>query len=388
MPETMSSKKQIKESVEVYYWPRFESDEKLAGGEIRAMYMIPEFKKISKERTLVIVPSTILKDGAFDKSVLIRRLLVIFLLPIYLIRFLPRRRYEISLVYCSTCYVWDLLPALLFRFLRSFRIICVSHDTPAQREGYIFYRKSEMKGIIKSVIMTMLERLQEFLLQFVDVPIAISSFALEYFKPDYIRNKALLSANGIPAIHRPKGLIQHRKFDVVYVGRVIARKNLRTVLKALSLFQNSINFLLITNSSEDHVSALIKENITNDHLSVTVKYKVSEEEKYLLLSDSKISVNLSYDENFSISTLESASCGNALLLSDRDFFRQIYGDAAVYVNPFDDAAVFRSIERMLRDETELNRRSNMALLIAEKYLYSNIAMAEYSEIRKVAERSP
>jgi glycosyltransferase involved in cell wall biosynthesis len=244
-----------------------------------------------------------------------------------------------------------------------------------------------MKGIIKSIIMTGIEKLQEFLLRFVDVPIAISSFAMDFFRPGRIRSRALLSSNGVPTIYLPKESIHHRKFDIVYVGRVIERKNLRTVLEALSLFQQDINFLLITNSSKDHVSSLINENLTNDHVSVTVKYKVNEEDKYLLLNDSKISINLSYDENFSISTLETAACGNALVLSNRDFFRQIYGDAAVYADPFDAAAVFTCIESLLIDQGKLDRMSDMALSIAERFQYRNIAMTEYSEIRKAVEKN-
>lgn len=385
MPEAMSDYELRNKKVEVYYWPKFQKEEQLAGGEIRAMYMIPEFKKISKNRTVTVVPSAFFKEGAFVRSDLMRRILVVFLFPIYVRRIIPKNKYEISFVYCSTCYVWELLPAMVLRLFRRFKIVCVSHDTPAQREGYNFYRRSEKKGIIKSVIMSEIEKLQEFLLRFVDVPIAISSFAMDFFRPDYIRSKALLSSNGVPRIFSPSGSIHTRKFDVVYVGRVVERKNLRTVLKALSLFQHNINFLLITNSPEDQISRLIKENMANDLISVTVKYKVSEEEKYLLLNDSKISINLSYDETFSISTLESAACGDALLLSDRDFFRQIYGNAAVYVDPFDPAAVSNWIEELLRDQTELNIMSNLALSIAEKYQYSNIAITEYSEIRKAVE---
>ena len=387
MSEAIFKNKIHRETVEVYYWPKFQRDEEMAGGEIRAMYLIPEFKKISKNRAVTVVPSEVFKDGAFERSAMIRRLLVVFLFPLYMRRIFPKKKYTISFVYCSTCYAWELLPALVLRLFRRFKIVCVSHDTPAQLEGYNFYRKSEMKGIIKSIIMTGIEKLQEFLLRFVDVPIAISSFAMDFFSPSHIRSRALLSSNGVPTIYPSKESIHHRKFDIVYVGRVIERKNLRTVLKALSLFQQDINFLLITNSSEDHVSSLINENLTNDHVSVTVKYKVNEEDKYLLLNDSKISINLSYDENFSISTLETAACGNALVLSNRDFFRQIYGDAAVYADPFDAAAVFTCIESLLIDQGELDRMSDMALSIAEKYQYSNIAMTEYSEIRKAVEKN-
>ena len=108
--------------------------------------------------------------------------------------------------------------------------------------------------------------------------------------------------------------------------------------------------------------------------------EVIEEEKFKLLNFSKIYVSLSSDENFSVATIEAASMGNALLLSDHDFYRTIYGDSAVYVNENDLEEIWFNIVSLLEDEQRLKKFQNSSLNIARKYLYSDVAKREMDNI--------
>ena len=57
-------------------------------------------------------------------------------------------------------------------------------------------------------------------------------------------------------------------------------------------------------------------------------------------------------EPFGLSALEAALCGCALVLGDRPSLREIWGDAALYVDPADAAALERTVQ-MLIERTRL-----------------------------------
>ena len=380
--DNRKNKNKIKEPVtaEIYYWSKFDEDNKLSGADIRAIYMIPELVKISPNRTVVVRPDDILPNRFIFKHRILSKMLLLSLLPLYVYKKSHSEHYKPALFYCSTCYLWDILPAAIIKILFRCRIACVSHDTPKQREGYKFYRNSERLSVLKSSISTVIGKLQEIMLVFIDIPIGLSEFAMDFFQPSYVRSRAILSANGIPSVIDTPLRIEDKPYDIVYVGRVVTRKNLATLLKALNLAQTRLTLLLITNTDEDSVNSLIKQNLSNSLINVVLKFNASEKEKFQLLQLSKIAVNISYDETFSISTMECASQGTALVLTDQRFFRNIYGDCAVYVNPNDFREVYKAIFDLLNKPDRLYRMSELSLSIARNYLYSNLAANEYNGI--------
>lgn len=382
MVNRKNKNKKERVAAEIYYWSKFDDDNKLAGGEIRAMYMIPELMKLSRNVTMVVRPDNIIPGKLLKKNKILSRIFLLLLLPLYVFKRSQSEHHKPSLIYCSTCYFWDIFPATLIKLFLRCRIACVSHDTPMQRKGYKFYRSSEKKSVSKSILLTVIGKLQEILLFFVDVPIGISEFAMDFFQPSSIRTRAILSANGIPSVISAPLRISDKSYDIVYVGRVIPRKNLETLLRALNLASTKINLLLITNSNENTVMSLIKHNLNNTLIKVVLKFNVTENVKFGLLQSSKIAVNISYDENFSISTMECASQGVALVLTDSNFFRNIYDKCAIYVNPNDSREVYAAIHSLLNDMGQLEEMSKLSLSVAKNYVYSNLAIKEYDKISR------
>ena len=128
--------------------------------------------------------------------------------------------------------------------------------------------------------------------------------------------------------------------------------------------------------------SLIKHNLNNTLIKVVLKFNVTENVKFGLLQSSKIAVNISYDENFSISTMECASQGVALVLTDSNFFRNIYDKCAIYVNPNDSREVYAAIHSLLNDMGQLEEMSKLSLSVAKNYVYSNLAIKEYDKISR------
>ena len=381
MDSNKKNRKKRQANLEIYYWSKFDEDEKLAGGDIRAMYMIPELIKLSPKATMVITPDNMIPGKLLRKNRILSRIFLLLLFPLYALKKLKSGNFKPSFIYCSTCYFWDIFPATLIKLLFRCKVACVSHDTPKQLEGYSFYRKSENFGVIRSAFFTTIGQFQVFLLNFVDIPISISRFALDFFNPE-IRKRAILSSNGISHVIEENEINTNRVYDIVILGRVIPRKNVPNIFRCLSgrIFPRKIKLLLITNTDMDAVEPIIKSNLDEKVIDLKVEYDATEEKKLNLLKQSKLYISLSRDETFSIATLEAASMGVALILSDYEFFRDIYGEAAIYISPDDLESLWREIQEFLTIDEKLLKYSKLALQLAKNYIYANIAEKEYERI--------
>lgn len=72
-------------------------------------------------------------------------------------------------------------------------------------------------------------------------------------------------------------------------------------------------------------------------------------------------------EPFGLSVLEAALSGCALVLGDIPSLREVWEDAAIYVGPDDHEALFRALQRLVRDAAERDRRAHAARLRAQRY---------------------
>ena len=370
------------DEMEIYYWSKLAKDENLAGGEIRGGYMIRELVKISRERTMVLTPDMVLPIGFVLRHQTLSKIPLMFAVPIYIVKKVLKRGARIKFIYCTTCYTWDILPAILMKFMTSATVVCVSHDTPKQLEGFYFYRNSEKLSLAKSILSVYVGKSQEFLLRYVDIPVAMSKFAMDFFEPDGIRERAILASSGVPNVIEEDDLHGEREYDIVYLGRVVPRKNVDVIFRCLSLsdFPKKIRVLIITNTEKSNVMNTIEPYLDHSLIDLAVRFNATEQEKFDLLKRAKLYISLSRDETFSSATLEAASQGDALILSDYTFFRNIYGGAAIFVDPNDLDAIWKEIRRLLTDNSSLLSLQRKSLKVAGKYIYRDIATREYSEI--------
>ena len=385
MSEAKSKKTNgYKGQIEIYYWSKLTSDDKLAGGDIRAKYVIPEMMKISNEISYLLFPEDILDKKFLGNHQSLSKILLSFLVPVKVAKLLKKSGGSIRYFYCSTCYSWDIFPAILVKLFFHTKLICISHDTPKQLSGYSFYRENEIFSVPKSAIFTLIGKFQIFLLKYVEIPVSVSKFAMDFFTDQNVRKRAILSSNTIPSILMGSEK-NSRPYDLVILGRIIPRKNINYVIKSLKdrKYQRKIELLVITNSPESSVETEIMRDLDNNLINLTVKYNATEKEKFNLLKQSKIYVNLSKDENFSVAAMEAASMGVALIVSNHDFFSNIYCDAAIYVNENNTEDVWAQISNLLNDSERINEYSERSLSIASKYLAHSVARKDYKSIENI-----
>ena len=80
-------------------------------------------------------------------------------------------------------------------------------------------------------------------------------------------------------------------------------------------------------------------------------------------------------EPFGLSVLEAALSGCALVLGDIPSLREVWEDAAVYVDPDDHEALARALQRLVQDAGERDRRAQAARLHAQRYTPSRTCEA-------------
>ena len=85
------------------------------------------------------------------------------------------------------------------------------------------------------------------------------------------------------------------------------------------------------------------------------------------LGERPIFASVALYEPFGLSVLEAAQAGCALVLSDIPTFRELWGDAALFVAPHDDRALADALQRLLDDRDERAERAALCRDRAARY---------------------
>jgi glycosyltransferase involved in cell wall biosynthesis len=103
--------------------------------------------------------------------------------------------------------------------------------------------------------------------------------------------------------------------------------------------------------------------------------ELGSEEVRVQLAKRPIFVSAARYEPFGLAVLEAAQAGCALILSDIPSFRELWQDAAFFVEACDDAAVALAAERLLHDERLRRRMGDAARARARRYGIRSTAQA-------------
>ncbi len=145
----------------------------------------------------------------------------------------------------------------------------------------------------------------------------------------------------------------------LYVGRVDAKKNLTTLIRAFASMTSDTKLadrpkqyhLVIVGSSgfrAQEVRDLVRDLGIEDR--VHFLNWVSEDELPFLYAGAEAFVFPSAYEGFGLPVLQAMACGVPTVCSDIPALREVAGDAALFVEPFDESAWHAALDRILTDE--------------------------------------
>lgn len=111
---------------------------------------------------------------------------------------------------------------------------------------------------------------------------------------------------------------------------------------------------------------------------------LTREEMFAWLKRASIFVSPALYEPFGYGVLEAALHGCALVLSDISTFREVWGDAAIYVSPHDPAAIHAGLAELMDAPARLVLMARSARARAERYSSTSMAQAYFAAYRELA----
>ena len=213
----------------------------------------------------------------------------------------------------------------LLKFLKrkNYKIITIFH------EAWYKYRKSGAVSPYLSYFMGILIRR---LIRYSDTVISVSDPTTKSLINNYNvgREKVVTIPLGIDSkdiIDRYSiKEISDRQYDLVFVGRFAAIKRVSDIVDAVSILAKEGRNLVVALIGDGPQREMIERKIENFGLGKNFKVFgfLNEDEKYSIMSDSKIFVLPSEREGFSLSTLEAMALGCIPIVS-KPKFDEVFG---------------------------------------------------------------
>jgi glycosyltransferase involved in cell wall biosynthesis len=143
-------------------------------------------------------------------------------------------------------------------------------------------------------------------------------------------------------------------FNLLYVGSEAPRKNLATLLEALSKLKRSgiaARLIKVGDASHPRYRAVFLEQISRLGLdeSVIIVGEVSDVDLPLLYSSADVFVLPSHVEGFGLPVLEAMACGTPVVCSNAGALPEVAGDAALLVSPDNVEGLANAIAVVLED---------------------------------------
>ncbi|OGY78610.1 MAG: hypothetical protein A3B74_04480 [Candidatus Kerfeldbacteria bacterium RIFCSPHIGHO2_02_FULL_42_14] len=156
-------------------------------------------------------------------------------------------------------------------------------------------------------------------------------------------------------------LLEHIKDQkyILSVNTLEPRKNMTRLIQAFEHMQHShpepLHFIIAGSLGWKYEE--IFRAMKNSPCKQRIHYVgyITQEEKYTLLRNAVVFVCVSLWEGFGLSNLEAMSCDTPVLASHIPAFREVLGDAAYFVDPYDVKAIAQGLQELLTN-TKLRRR--------------------------------
>jgi glycosyltransferase involved in cell wall biosynthesis len=176
------------------------------------------------------------------------------------------------------------------------------------------------------------------------------------------RDKIKVIYNGCRTIFKPLSAVEQEavrgQFSqgqpyFFYTGAIHPRKNIPALIRAFDAFKrlqpNSVQLLLAGRFAWEtgDVKAAWEQSPFREHIHL-LGY-VSDADLAQLMGGALALINISVSEGFGLPVLEAFNCDTPVICSNTTAFPEVAGDAALLVNPTDEAAVVAAMQQMSSD---------------------------------------
>ncbi len=171
-----------------------------------------------------------------------------------------------------------------------------------------------------------------------------------------------------------------RKKQLLYIGRVEEKKNIRNLINGFKLFLTTHpDYTLVLVGKPGKGFQNFQFSITN---SQNIEYKgfVRNEEKYTLLSESAALIHVPLEEGFSFPLLEAFDFNLPVIASDIPALRDVAGNGAEFVNADDVESIARGISKVIDNPVYSEELTQNGYNRLNVYSWDSVANIVVSEL--------
>lgn len=174
----------------------------------------------------------------------------------------------------------------------------------------------------------------------------------------------------------------------MYLGTLEPRKNLVRLVRAFARLlevEPEYHLLLVGRKGWAHerVFGVVEELGIGDH--VRWLGQVSDEDAPLLLKGADVMAYPSLYEGFGLPAIEGMAAGVPVLSSDSHALREVCGDGALLVDPYDEDALFEGLRTLALDRGEANEIAERGRRRAERFTWKACGEATLAAYRAALE---
>jgi glycosyltransferase involved in cell wall biosynthesis len=252
-----------------------------------------------------------------------------------------------------------------------------------RRVGYSFF-VSFLKTLAFFIIIRLLKKS--------DACVAVSGFtARTLVQFGVASNRISVSGNGVDLgfIGRFRALGGEKRYDAVFVGRIVKEKGVFDLLEAWREVRRGRGSarLVVVGSGPDLQE--VKETVEEFGLlgNVIVRGRVDDAEMYGLMKSSRVFVFPSRFEGWGLAVAEALACGLPVVCYDIPALREVFGGCeSVFLVPLGDvkklsAAVLKVLELKKNDYDEL---AEVSRVYAHRFSWQEVALEDLGVIRRLS----
>lgn len=197
-----------------------------------------------------------------------------------------------------------------------------------------------------------------------------------YVIPDGIRDSVIVQT----------ALSAGRKRTILFVGSVEFRRNLPTVVRALSLLPNTYNdvkFIIAGRQHEGMSEIMDEARLLGLSDRIEMRGVVSEKQLADLYAESGVLVMPSYYEGFGIPIIEAMACGLPIIASNNPVFQEVGGEVVHYYgDPKDAKALAQTIEAVFNHPDQTIALAKKGIERSKQFKWDVIAQQHLDVYRK------
>lgn len=166
-----------------------------------------------------------------------------------------------------------------------------------------------------------------------------------------------------------------------YIGSLEPRKNVITIVRALAhLQEQNVNIKLVVSGGKSWLEGPIFAEIEKLHLTAQVVFTgpVTESEKIAWLQGATVFLFPSLYEGFGLPALEAMAAGCPVITSNVSSLPEVVGEAAILIDPNNQASINLAVENICLDVTLANKYSEQGRARAKKFSWEETAKATLS----------